>query len=376
MRILHIISSLDISQGGPSMSVSEFGLHLAQKDIEICLLSVKSKNPYIKDSPLKNLVVTLVDKGMLEKTMNEICRVPGADLLHGHGLWQMPVHKMSGSARKMKIPYIISPHGMLEPWSLKTKKIKKGLALWGYQRRDLVNASCIHATSLSEAENIRKLGFTNPIAVIPNGIDLSQFNLPVNKQPGDKKTILFLSRIHPKKGCELLIEAWHQIDKDTRKGWQVEIAGAGEESYIRSLKELITKKGLSAEIKLTGPRYNEERLSAYHNADLFVLPTYSENFGLVIAEAMACGLPVITTRGTPWEELNSLNAGWWTDIGVDPLVNSMKAALQLQDDDLKKMGINGRKLVEENYSILSLTIKMKQLYNWILGNCEKPEFIL
>ena len=244
-----------------------------------------------------------------------------------------------------------------------------------YQRKDIAQASCIHATAAMEAENLRQLGFKNPIAVIPNGIDLSAYPISINSQEEQKRTILFLSRIHLKKGIELLIEAWGQLDKTIRSNWQVEIAGNGDAGYIDSLQQLIYSKGLSDEIRIIGSQFGPVKLATYQRADLFVLPTYSENFGIVVAEALACGLPVITTKGTPWEELNTHKAGWCIDIGVTPLVAALQQAMQMTDTERVLMGLNGRKLVEDNYSIESVANKMTQLYEWILGKQEKPEFV-
>ncbi len=120
-----------------------------------------------------------------------------------------------------------------------------------------------------------------------------------------QKTLLFLSRIHHKKGIELLLEAWQRIGKQLRSNWKINIAGNGESNYINNINQLITKKNLVGEIEIIGPKFGEDKIRTYRQADLFVLPTYSENFGIVVAEALAYGIPVITTKGTPWEELNT-----------------------------------------------------------------------
>lgn len=375
MKILHSISSINLSGGGPSKSVSDLALNQALQGKHTTIFTKASENPYLAQSSHPNLQLQFVDKTPFKPALNRFLNANKFHILHGHGIWQMPVHSMAQLARKKNIPYIITPRGMLEPWALNAGKWKKKLGLALYQRNDLAKAACIHATAQMEAENIRNLGFKNPIAIIPNGIDISEFPIKPATTKKEIQTILFLSRIHPKKGIENLIEAWNQTEKNLRQNWQIEIAGNGEENYIASLQKLINKNGLSGEIKIIGSQFGKAKLETYHRADLFVLPTYSENFGIVVAEALACGVPVITTKGTPWEELNSRQAGWWIDIGVQPLVEALHVALQLPEEQRVLMGQNGRKLVEEKYSIEAVAAQMIQLYKWILNGGGKPKFV-
>jgi glycosyltransferase involved in cell wall biosynthesis len=376
MKICHVISSIDKNSGGTS-TYEQLLLNEMANQINVELVTIKTLNPL----PLREKIELHFANSTFpyfQAYSNELKNIFNNsvwDLFHGNGLWQYPVHKMASISRKKNKPYIISPHGMLEPWALNKGKRKKQLSLVLYQYKDIANANCIHATGKMEAANIRKLGFSNPIAVIPNGINLSEYPMSKEKIQNSKKTILFLSRIHPKKGIEILIEAWTKIEKQLRNEWVIKIAGNGNEKYIVHLNKLISESKLENEIKIIGPKFGEEKITVYRQADIFVLPTYSENFGIVVAEALACGVPVITTKGAPWEELNTHNAGWWIDIGVEPLAKALTEAMQLSDNERKQMGLNGRKLVEENYSIESVAKKMIQLYEWILYKQEKPEFI-
>jgi len=376
MKVCHTIISIDKESGGTSTYLQLLANELVS-NIDIDIVTNRSKNPLLFD---KNVNIHFVENYDLFNKIyvNKIKRkllIKDFDIFHGNGLWQYPVHRMAQFARKRNIPYILSPHGMLEPWALNSHRLKKQIGLFLFQFKDLEKATCLHATSFMEAENIRKLGFKNPIAIIPNGIDLTEFKLPGLKEANESRTLLFLSRIHPKKGIEILIEAWSLIDTSIRKSWQVKIAGNGEPQYLASLKKLIEDKGLENEILIIGAKFGKEKLSTYQQADLFVLPTYSENFGIVIAEALACGVPVITTKGTPWEELLTYNAGWWINIGVGSLVNTLNIALNLTSDELKSMGLNGHRLVEENYSIVSVSKKMLELYEYILNDTSLPAFI-
>lgn len=375
MFILHVISSIDLNSGGPSKSVLDLAIKQAILNNNVFILSIKSDNPYTKDSFKGNLKIYLVDELMfffeLKKLFSNYC----FDICHGHGIWDIQIHLMVLFAKKNGLPFLISPRGMLEPWALNTGKWKKKLAMAIYQRGDLARAACIHATAKMEANNIRNLGFSNPIAVIPNGIDVFEFPMRMGFEERSIKTLLFLSRIHPKKGIELLVEAWSLLDKNKKLGWKVEIVGNGDVKYLKSLEKLILEKGLESEITMLGPKFGENKLAAYQRADLFVLPTYSENFGIVVAEALACGIPVITTKGTPWEDLDIYNAGWWIEIGVYPLVEALKKAITLSDYELKLMGLSGRRLIEEKYSIESVAKHMESLYFWMLNKGEKSDFI-
>ena len=226
-----------------------------------------------------------------------------------------------------------------------------------------------------EVDSIRNLGFKNPIAMIPNGINLSEFSTQIPLKCTSPKKILFLSRIHIKKGIEHLIEAWQLIDVELKKDWKIEIVGNGDENYIQSLKNLIISESMQEQIEIKKPVFGLEKITLFREASLFVLPTFSENFGIVIAEALASFTPVITTKGTPWGDLEKTNCGWWIDIGVAPLKKALEKAIQTNEQALIKMGRNGRILVEEKYSMKSVANQMLALYKWILTKENKPDFI-
>ena len=375
MLTFHIVSSIDISSGGPSKSICDLALEQAKEGASVQIISLKTENPYFTQNPHKNLNLLFLERKFFKSALTKIIKDHKPDILHGHGLWLMEVHHMAAVARKMNIPYIISPRGMLEPWALNYKRWKKEIALIFYQRKDLMKATCLHATSKMEADNIRKLGFKNPIAVVPNGIYLSEFPYPYSKPPKEKYTLLYLSRIHPKKGIELLIDAWKKIEKEKRKSWQINIAGNGEENYIKSLEQRIKNKGLENEIKYIGPQFGSDKIKVYQQADLFILPTHSENFGMVVAEALTCEVPVITTTGTPWEDLHTHQCGWWVNNDVETLAQTIQQAISLSSEERLLMGERGRQLIIEKYSVEIVATQMIRLYEWILKGGEKPEFV-
>lgn len=379
MKVTHIISSIDTSTGGPARSVTHLISHLAQADasLSLGLQTGVSKDPIIQSFETKQIELNFnhYSKTGGFKAFSKTLKTQQANLLHGHGLWQMPVHQMARYARKNNVPYILTPRGMMEPWSLEQSRLKKQLAMKLYQVKDLKKAACIHATATMEAENIRAMGFKNPVAVIPNGVSLEDYPLKLSVSKTGPRTLLFLSRIHYKKGIELLVEAWKVLAPELKVNWQVQIVGNAEPDYLQELNQMIAEHGQSNSIIIKPPMYGADKIETYQNADLFVLPTYSENFGVVVAEALACGTPVITTHGTPWEDLERYACGWWIPTGVKALQACLETALKVPQAELQAMGLRGRALIEERYSMTAVAEQMLELYHWILNKEKQPNFV-
>ncbi len=377
MNIKHFISSIDNSTGGPARSVTHLiAAMLEDSKHKIELYCGESPNPIRKDFEKSPGSIQFCKPNRFTgfKGIGKMIGKNNPDLLHGHGLWQMPVHNMAKTARKNKIPYVITPRGMLDKWPLNHKKIKKKIALALFQDKDIKGASVIHATSIIEARNIRELGYINPIAIIPNGINLNHVTDKNRNRSGTKKKILFLSRLIKNKGIEELLNVWSSINFEIKKDWNLIIVGDGDIEYVKKLKRI--KNDLEMQdVFFEGAAYGHAKDNYFLEANLFVLPSYTENFGIAIAEALSFKIPVITTKGTPWEELNTTLGGWCIEIGVEPLKAALEKALQTPPETLLLMGQNGRKLVEEKYSIDAVSKQMLELYTWILKKGQKPDFV-
>jgi glycosyltransferase involved in cell wall biosynthesis len=291
-------------------------------------------------------------------------------LIHDHGVWLPSNHRIAALARRLAIPLVLHPRGMLEPWAMAFRPQKKRLALALYQRRDLESVGMFVATAAPEAENLRALGLRQPIAVIPNGIPTEMLVTPVRSASTARhpRQALFLSRVHPKKGLLNLIEAWAAVKPD---GWQLVIAGPDENQHLQQVMALASTRGVSHLVKYVGEVKGQRKQQVYADADLFVLPTFSENFGVVVAEAMAHSLPVITTHGTPWSELPRQKCGWWIEVGAEPLAHALRDATALPPAEREAMGQRARETVQR-YNWEAIAAHMQQAYEWLVRGGQRP----
>lgn len=373
MKIIHFIPSIDRSIGGPARSSTQLVLFLAKLNPSDTfeLHTLKCNDPIRSDFELANAKIIFNEKW---RSIN----LNNVDLLHVHGIWSLSIHCLLTKARRNSIPYVISIRGMLEPWSLNQKRLKKKLALWLYQYKDLQNASALHVTSIEEKNSVRALDLNAFIINIPNGIDESEYPEEVDlRKKYDSKKILFVSRIHKKKGIEILLKAFSKIAIETKKDWNIEIIGSGDKGYLRELKSLRSSLSVESQVFFLGSFYGKEKIHALSNSTLFILPSYSENFGIAIAEALAAHTPVLTTRGTPWQDLVEYKAGDWIELSVDDLVYSMTTLMTLDFPTYSQLCNNARNLVLTKYTFSNQSHKMKDAYKWLLGTSSQvPKFII
>lgn len=386
MNLLHSLPSLSLNAGGPPRSVGQLCSHLCNHIESLHIISrYEGDEPQVDLDPRIQLSIVQPSGGNAltrlcasdyRKELERLHSSNPLNLIHRHGIWLKCSQDAVSFANRHHIPCVLSPRGMLEPWSLQYRGAKKKLAWYAYQRTNLQKVDMFHATSLMEAESIRACGLKQPIAVIPNGVE------PAPVRPLDTalvthepvtKTALFLSRINPKKGLPMLIDAWRALNPH---GWELHIAGNDDAKHLPELEAMVASYGLEGVIRFTGALFGAEKDAAYRNADIFVLPTYSENFGIVIAEALSYGVPVITTTGTPWQDLLQENCGWWVEPKLDTIQAALQQAISTDSDTLEVMGERGKKLIENQYLWGAIAENMTKAYRWLLGEGERPECIL
>lgn len=373
-----MISGLDLAAGGPSRCVPDQCWATVKAGFEVGISFVWGGGKLSPEADLLNVrkvktfpVKSLLHSGALWGTISNY------DIIHVDGVWSPYCHLGIWFARLQKKPLVITPHGMLEPWALSVKKIKKRIGYNLFLKRDFEKATALQTTAREEAEHLRALGLRTPVAVIPNGVNIPRFKEKVKKPNAKRRRLLFLSRIHPKKGVLELVRAVASLREVFERGkWVLTIAGPDEDGHLALVKMEAQNLGVDHLMEYAGPVEGDKKWDLYRSSSLFILPTYSENFGLVIAEALGCGVPVITTHGAPWKELNTYHCGWWYPIGQKALESTLRQAMTTSSQVLRSMGDKGKRLVDQKYTWPNIGNQLKEMYEWFLKKRPKPSFLL
>ena len=369
--ILHTLAAIGIEHSGPCYAVPALCEALIEYGIGTTLAVLDwvpgiQAPGYVKRFPLGFGPRRLGRSPAMARWLLEQARAGKAQIIHNHGLWMMPNVYPAWARKRSQARLVVAPRGTVSDWALNHHAFRKRV-FWLLQRETLERADAFHATAESEYEDIRRLGYRQPVCVLPNGIDIP----PLAKEcGGQQRTLLYLGRIHKNKGIDLLIQAWAVLEPRF-PDWDLVIAGPDDGGYLAEYQTLAGRLRL-AHVTFPGALYGADKLAAYRQASLYVLPTHSENFGMTVAEALAAGTPAIVTQGAPWSGLGPHGAGWWIEIGVDPLVAALEEALRQPEEKLRAMGRNGRAWMERDFSWSTIARQMADFYAWLLGRGPRP----
>lgn len=372
---VHIVPTINREASGPSYSVKRLCQTLLAEGYPTKLAILEPVPTSVDDGFIRSFPYGFGPKRLgnspkMKVWLKDEAQSGKCKILHNHSLWMLPnvypARAIEGTGCKL----VISPRGTLSDKALQQSSLLKRMVRPFLFEPAVRNATAFHATSEQEYLDIRARGFDQPVAVLPNGVDVPDY---ISPKKNALKQLLFLGRIHPIKGIENLLQAWRKV-QGLHTDWKLTIAGPDNGGYLTHMKNLAIELRLER-VEFIGPVYGEEKLRAFRNSDLYVLPTHSENFGMTVAEALAAGTPTIVTKGAPWQGLEKECSGWWIDIGVDPLVLALEEVLSLPVDSLRKKGQRGRDWMIRDFSWEKIGVDMGRFYDWLVGDGEMPYFV-
>jgi glycosyltransferase involved in cell wall biosynthesis len=382
-RSVHVIAGLSSAHGGPSYTVPRLCRALSSVGAEATVFSVAEPDQRDIHSngshdicfPQDFAHVPIMRRLRFSRGLTHALTENGSklDIIHNHGLWLMPNVMAGRIAQRSGKPFILAPEGMLSDVALGFSRRKKRLFWDLWQGQVARSASCVHVMSEQEHDEVREFGLENPIAIIPNGIDLPELEVQLDPRPEVSRVVLSLGRIHPKKGLDRLVRAWALIEK-AHPAWWLRIVGPDELNHSAELKALVLElkiERVAIEPAITG----RSKLIAYQQADIFVLPTLNENFAITVAESLAAETPVIATKGAPWRALETEGCGWWIDHSIDSLAATLTAAMAMTREELKKMGAKGRAWMARDFSWDRIARDTLELYRWLFVGGEPPNTV-
>lgn len=373
MKILHTIPSMGILSGGPTLStwLTVQGERMLGIDSLILAYDIYSKgDSNITTESYLLLIPSSVDKKFLySNSYSKALSKSDVDLFHIQGIWQYPTLSSVLCAKRKHKPYIITLRGMLYPQAFEKSSLIKKIVYGLYLKTSLQHASCLHATCIEEMEHLRAMGISAPVAVIPNPISIEGIDHIIISS--EKKRIGYLGRVHPRKRIERLL---YVSDKLRDLNFELVIIGDGDFMYMQYLKEEVDRLKLK-NIVFTGFLSGEDKERALGLLTYLIVPSDFENFGNIVTESLVKGIPVIASKGTPWEYLNTFKCGWWVDNDIETLTEVVREALNVPEVERLAMGERGRLLIKEKFAVEIVATQMKQLYEWILYAGKKPDFV-
>ena len=388
LNVLHVTPSMSPTWGGPTVAVSELASELARQGVNCEIVTTRGYRVGIDQISSPGVPIYSFDTGFparfwtayspeLSRFLNE--NADRFDLIHIHQVWHYPVYAAFRSARKNKLPCVLTIRGELSDWGLRQKALKKRIYRLVLLDRMLQNVSMLHALTRAEKDLVVKLGYETPVVVAPNGIETAPFEaLPapaefINRFPvlKGKRIILFLGRLHAKKGLDILARSFSTIAKRFEDVVLL-VVGPNKFGTQEKMEAILSSEDLLGRTVFTGLLTGEDKLAAFSCADLFVLPSHSEGFANAVLEAMAARLPVVITKGCEFPEVSEHEAGLIVESDEGPITEAI--SLLLSNAVLcKRMGQQGHKLVTKRYSWQATAAIMVNLYQALVagGICQE-----
>lgn len=370
MHVTMVVPDLAPTSGGPAENVPRLAVALAQRGLRV-EVEATGPVPSLSAPHLQLHGAAPAWPRRLGRSPDLAARLRRAstDLIHSHCLWMLPLHYAAAAARRQGVPLVISARGMLAPWSLARSRINKRLARWFIHPGALELAAGWHATSQAEADDIRQLGFMQPICVAPNGIEPSdqdaeaarRFYASAAPEIRGRRVLLFYSRFHSKKRVLELMQVFSALTAE-HGDWHLLMVGIPEEYGIEDLQAEARRLGVARQVSVVDGR---DAPKPYPVSELFVLPTHNENFGRVVAEALAAGVPVLTTTETPWGEINAIDAG--ACVAIEDLPKTLQEFMRRDPESLRTAGCRGTEWVLANFDWSQIAECLEGFYRHLLA---------
>lgn len=375
MKVLYT-GTLDVNAGGPAFSTYNTmrGLNAIGVEIHVLMYEMGVGGKLIGNDVPVHFAKKPIEHSFCYSPYykGEIISCGDFDIYQAQGVWQYNTYALVDVARKRGKPYIITPRGMLYPQDIaKSKSWFKKMSLKIRLLDDLNRAACVHVTCEDEMNHCRNLGVTSPIAIVPNPVEIKEYP---NAKKDDVFRLGYLGRISRRKNVEGLIYAWSELGDKVKENAELLIIGGGDEEYMAFLKNEVARLNLS-NVRFTGFISGQEKEDSLSSLSVLAMPSEFENFGNVIVEGLVRGIPCIATTGAPWKDLEDYQCGWWVEYNQTAITKAVQSALETSVDELYAMGVRGKKLMKDKYSIEAVAKQMKEVYEWLLGNHEKPDFV-
>lgn len=389
MKVLHVIPSISERSGGPGQAIIPMCRSLGAQGVEVLLATTDDNLPNGSEpvretvTDYKNLPVIFfpAQLGASFKYSRPFAKwlygnVANYDLVHVHAVFNHACIAAARACRRHDVPYIVRPLGTLDPWSMKQKSLRKKVFWQGGVKAMLSGAAAIHYTAKAEQTATEQSLRLNHGTVVPLGIDLQPGKLVSRKKLthklpslGERPYVLVLSRLLPSKGIDVLLDAFLSLVKESDVAqWSLVLAGEGPADYVAGLKRIVATADASEQVLFAGWLEGEEKEAALSNASLLALPSYHENFGLCVMEALAFGVPVLVSPQVSLAaEIEAAGAGWVAEIEKAALQSALNAAFSSEEERMRR-GAQGRALAAKfDWSVIAA--RLTDLYSLIL---ERP----